>query len=61
MSLNDKETLSIRKDKKNIKQKETQVDDIETLTKIIIIIVIYAFLVQFIRKQKAKVMRQLMT
>jgi len=41
MSLNDKKTLLMRK---FIKQKEIQVADMETLAKIILVVVTYAFL-----------------
>jgi hypothetical protein len=43
VSLNDKKTLSMRK---YIKQKETQIDDIKTLAKIILIATNYVFLVK---------------
>jgi hypothetical protein len=43
MSLNDKETLPIEK---SAKQKEIQVVDMENLTKIILIVVTYTFLVE---------------
>jgi hypothetical protein len=43
MSLNDKETLPIEK---STKQKEIQVADMENLTKIILIVAIYTFLVE---------------
>jgi len=43
LSLNDKETMSMRK---YTKQKETQIDDIKTLAKIILIATNYVFLVK---------------
>jgi hypothetical protein len=43
MFLNNKETLSMRR---SMEQNEIQIDDIETLVKIILIVVTYDFLVQ---------------
>jgi hypothetical protein len=43
MFLNNKETLSMRR---SMEQNEIQIDDIETLVKIILIVVTYDFLIQ---------------